>query len=146
MCNGANHMAGCECGFGPPYPGTIQFRLTIYTRRKYQTISHIRGSAADSVALRKFYCESSRSKASTMAQSITLTLGMYWEKPLTAAQRRFTRACETLTRVRKLSRNTPALQINLATSGGQQVNVSTVKQLPCHPEFAKGRFRLLTQL
>jgi len=23
MCNGANHSSGCECGFGPPYPGTI---------------------------------------------------------------------------------------------------------------------------
>lgn len=23
MCNGANHTSGCECGFGPPYQGTI---------------------------------------------------------------------------------------------------------------------------
>jgi hypothetical protein len=60
----------------------------------------------------------------TMKQSITLTLGMYWEKRLTAAQKRFTRAGETLARVRKLSRNTPALQFNIATSGGQQVNVA----------------------
>ena len=34
------------------------------------------------------------------------------------------RACETLVRVRKLSRNTPALQFNIATSGGQQVNLT----------------------
>ena len=47
----------------------------------------------------------------------------YWEKRLSAAQKRFTRACETLTRVRKLSRKTPALQFNVATQGGQQVNV-----------------------
>ena len=59
-----------------------------------------------------------------MSQLITLTLGMYWEKRLSAAQKHFTRACETLARVRKLSRNTPALQLNLATSGGQQVNVA----------------------
>ncbi|HET8670083.1 MAG TPA: hypothetical protein VFM05_05485 [Candidatus Saccharimonadales bacterium] len=59
-----------------------------------------------------------------MKQSITLTHGIYWEKRLSAAQRRFTRACETLARVRKLSRNTPALQFNIATSGGQQVNVA----------------------
>ena len=64
------------------------------------------------------------SYSGTMAQSITLTLGIYWEKRLTAAQRRFTGACETLARVRKLSRNTPALQFNIATSGGQQVNVA----------------------
>jgi hypothetical protein len=44
-------------------------------------------------------------RLNAMKQSITLTLGMYWEKRLSAAQRRFTRACETLARVRKLSRN-----------------------------------------
>jgi hypothetical protein len=60
----------------------------------------------------------------TMKQSITLTHGVFWEKRLTAAQRRFTRACETLARVRKLSRNTPALQFNIAASGGQQVNLA----------------------
>lgn len=63
--------------------------------------------------------------SNTMKQSITLTLGVYWEKRLTAAQQRFTRACETLTRVRRLSRNTPALQFNIATERGQQLNVST---------------------
>lgn len=41
-----------------------------------------------------------------MKQSITLAVGLYWEKRLTAAQRRFTRSVETLTRVRKWSRNT----------------------------------------
>lgn len=61
-----------------------------------------------------------------MKGSITLTLGLYMEKRLTIAQKRFTRSCETLTRVRKLSRNTPALQFNIATKGGQQVNVSSL--------------------
>ena len=60
----------------------------------------------------------------TMNQSITLTLGIFWEKRLSAAQRRFTRACETLTRVRRWSRNTPALQVNIAADGGQQVNMA----------------------
>ena len=64
------------------------------------------------------------SYSNTMKQSITLTLGIFWEKRLSAAQRRFTRACETLARVRKLSRNVPALQFNIATSGGQQVNLT----------------------
>jgi hypothetical protein len=62
--------------------------------------------------------------SNVMKQSITLTLGMYWEKRLTAAQQRFTRACVTLARIRKLSRNTPALQVNIAAAGGQQVNVN----------------------
>ena len=57
--------------------------------------------------------------------SITLTLGLYMEKRLSMAQRRFTRSCETLTRVRRLSRNTPALQVNIASNGGQQVNLAT---------------------
>jgi hypothetical protein len=56
--------------------------------------------------------------------SITLTLGLYMEKRLSMAQKRFTRSCETLTRVRKLSRNTPALQFNIASHGGRQVNIS----------------------
>jgi hypothetical protein len=60
----------------------------------------------------------------TMKQSISLPLASYWEKKLTAAQRRFTRACETLARVRKLSRNTPSVQFNIATGGGQQVNLT----------------------
>lgn len=64
------------------------------------------------------------SYSNTMKQSITLTLGIYWEKRLSVAQKRFTRACDTLARVRRLSRNTPALQFNIATSGGQQVNLS----------------------
>src|SRR5688500_705485 len=64
------------------------------------------------------------SYSNVMKQSITLTLGMYWEKRLSAAHRRFTRSCETLARVRKLSRNTPALQFNIATSDGQQVNLT----------------------
>ena len=64
------------------------------------------------------------SYSNTMTQSITLTLGIYWEKRLSAAQKRFTRACETLARVRRLSRSTPALQFNIAAEGGQQVNVA----------------------
>ena len=59
-----------------------------------------------------------------MKQSISFACGLYWEKRLSAAQKRFTRACETLARVRKLSRNTPALQLNIATNGGQQVNLT----------------------
>ena len=50
--------------------------------------------------------------------------GRYWEQRLTSAQRRYMRACESLAKVRKLSRNTPALQVNIATHGGQQVNVA----------------------
>lgn len=53
-------------------------------------------------------------------EAITLTMGDFWERRLSAAQRRFLRACETLARIRKL--NLPAIQVNIAADGGQQVN------------------------
>ncbi len=48
----------------------------------------------------------------------------FWERRLSLAQRRHLRACETLARVRKLLVKGPLLQINLASQGGQQVNVA----------------------
>ena len=63
------------------------------------------------------------SYTSSMKGSITLTLGLYMEKRLTMAQRRFTRACETLTRVRRLSLRIP-VQVNIAANGGQQLNLA----------------------
>ena len=48
----------------------------------------------------------------------------HWEKRLSAAQGRYLRACETLARIRRLARNTPALQVNIAADGGRQVNVA----------------------
>lgn len=49
--------------------------------------------------------------------------GIYWEKVLSLAHKRFLQAVEALAKVRKLSRSTPALQINIAREGGKQVNV-----------------------
>jgi hypothetical protein len=54
------------------------------------------------------------------SESIPIARADYWERCLNAAQRRLLRACETLARVRKVIRRTPALQVNI---GGQQVNV-----------------------
>jgi len=56
-------------------------------------------------------------------QSLSLHEAAHWEGFLTAAHNRFLRAVETLARVRRLSRNTPVLQINVAQEGGKQVNV-----------------------
>lgn len=58
----------------------------------------------------------------TMSGSITLTLGQYWEKRLSAAQRRYLRALTTLARIRKMG--LPAMQVNIAAQGGQQVNIA----------------------
>ncbi len=57
-----------------------------------------------------------------MKQSITLTLGLYWEKRLTMSQRRFTRACESLERVRRLSRRIP-VQVNIAAHQGNESDI-----------------------
>ena len=48
----------------------------------------------------------------------------FWERRLTAAQNRYLRASETLARVRRLMSARPALQLNIATQSGQQVNVA----------------------
>ena len=50
--------------------------------------------------------------------------GKYWSGVLSACQRRYLRAIETLARVCKLTRNTPTLQVNIATESGQQVNIA----------------------
>ena len=57
-----------------------------------------------------------------MERSLPLTEADYWDRHLSAAQRRYLRACETLARVRRLLN--PTLQVNIAAQGGQQVNVS----------------------
>jgi hypothetical protein len=58
-----------------------------------------------------------------MNEPIPAASADHWERRLSAAQRRYLRACETLARIRKLARTTPALQVNIATHGGQQVNL-----------------------
>src|SRR5918911_2883716 len=52
--------------------------------------------------------------------TVTLEQARHWERKLVATQTRYLRACETLARVRRLSRSAP-LQVNI---GAQQVNVA----------------------
>ena len=58
-----------------------------------------------------------------LGRQVRMSVVDWWERRTSAAQRRYLRAIETLARVRKLARNTPALQVNIAAEGGQQVNV-----------------------
>jgi hypothetical protein len=46
-----------------------------------------------------------------------------WDDLLTSAQNRHLKAIETYARVRKLSKDIPPVQINIAQHGGQQVNM-----------------------
>jgi hypothetical protein len=62
--------------------------------------------------------------ATKLCESHSRDTGLYWDKRLTGAQRRFRRASESLARIRKLSRNMPPVQFNIAAHGGQQVNVA----------------------
>ncbi len=63
--------------------------------------------------------------ATKLCESHSTETGLYWDRRLTGAQQRFRRSCETLARVKRFSRSTPALQFNIAARGGQQVNVSS---------------------
>lgn len=56
----------------------------------------------------------------TMIEGCSLASASYWERKLSAVQRRYLRAIETLARVRKLM-GVPMVQINIATKGGHQV-------------------------
>jgi hypothetical protein len=60
-----------------------------------------------------------------MGQSTrSMSAVQFWERRLTAAQGRYLRACETLTKNRKLSLRNPSFQVNIATQSGQQVNIA----------------------
>ena len=61
--------------------------------------------------------------SNVVGKPISVSQAQYWDDLLSSTQTRFLRAIETLARVRRLARNTPALQINIANEGGQQVNV-----------------------
>lgn len=74
------------------------------------------------VRLRSIDAEN-RYNGNVVNQSVSLNVGVYWDNLLSSTQARFLRAIETLARVRRLSRITPALQINIAREGGKQVNV-----------------------
>jgi hypothetical protein len=56
--------------------------------------------------------------------SLTIDQAAWLERRLSAVQARYLRACEVLARVRKLVRDSPAVQVNIAAEGGQQVNVA----------------------
>jgi hypothetical protein len=67
---------------------------------------------------------------SVMNEPIPAISADHWERRLSTAQRRYLRACEALARIRKLARTTPALQVNIATHGGQQVNLLDADHAP----------------
>lgn len=61
---------------------------------------------------------------SRLAGSHSSSDGEYWDKRLTRAQARYMRALETLAKVNRLSKVVPPVQVNIATQGGQQINMA----------------------
>src|SRR5215469_285472 len=57
------------------------------------------------------------------SSNLTFSQSEYQEGLLLSAQRRYTRAIESLARVRKLLKGTAYVQINIAQDGGKQVNL-----------------------
>ncbi len=58
-------------------------------------------------------------------RSRSLALASHWERKLSATQRRYLRACETLARIRKL--RLPSVQVNIAK---EQINLATGEGFP----------------
>lgn len=59
-----------------------------------------------------------------MGREEKLVILEFWERRLSMSQRRYLLACETLEKVRRLKSRKPAVQVNIAAEGGQQVNVA----------------------
>lgn len=57
------------------------------------------------------------------AENVSAATAKFRQDFLESAQTRFLRAGESLEKIRRLARNTPALQINIAHDGGKQVNI-----------------------
>lgn len=59
-----------------------------------------------------------------MGREEKIVLLEFWERRLSMSQRRYLHACETLAKVHRLMSGKPAVQVNIAAQGGQQVNVA----------------------
>ncbi len=77
-----------------------------------------------------------------VAESVTFAAGTYWQNFLASAQRRYLRAIETLARVRRLARNGPLFQVNIATAGGKQINTQgELFDFKGHPSMVRSERR-----
>ena len=91
----------------------------------YQESTPLEGILIETVYLTWLrYTNAERVYTQVIHGGATLAKAAYWERRLTQTHARHLRSCETLARVRKLTRRTPALQVNIAAEGGQQINVA----------------------
>jgi hypothetical protein len=104
-----------ETAFSNNKAGEIATDEYMYNMRKglgYETASPVERTLIQHVVLCWFrlYLTENRYE-SRMQESLSLAQGLYWEKKLSANQRRYLRAIETLARVRKMN---ITVQINMA--------------------------------
>jgi len=87
---------------------------------RYERSNTLERMLVDHVALcwLRLQCMEQR-YSGVMSQSIGISQADYWERRLSAVQRRYLRAVETLARIRRL--HLPAMQVNIAD---KQVNVA----------------------
>lgn len=91
----------------------------------YQESTPLEGILIETVYLTWLrYTNAERVYTQVIRDGCSFAKANYWERKLTQTHSRHLRSCETLARVRKLTRRTPALQVNIATEGGQQINVA----------------------
>lgn len=91
----------------------------------YDTAPKIQRLAIDAIALSWLRWQKTEYEHTWHSrQGLSLNQAAYWDKSLTAAQGRYLKALNTLAKIQKLARHDPALQVNIAAQGGQQVNVA----------------------
>ena len=97
------------------------FLATMRDELDYDRASAVERSLIEHVALcwlRLYICELRYEQ--NMQESLTLAQGEYWEKKLSANQRRYLRSVETLARVKRLVKDKPSPAFNLLLK--QQLN------------------------
>ena len=120
------HMAACKLAgaFGHSYSTDALWMLKHRTIRRelgYEQSSPVERLLIEQVALcylRMYHAEGVYTHV--LQNRPTPEEVGYWDKRLSAVQRRYLRAVETLTRVRRLL-GLPPVQVNIALAGGQQV-------------------------
>jgi hypothetical protein len=93
----------------------------------YKQASRLEQLLIDQVILTGIWCNYLQNNLSSSAQKQMDDKPLrILDKHLSSAQRRYLRSCEVLARVRKIIRTTPALQVNIAMDGSQQINMVNI--------------------
>ena len=90
----------------------------------YEQASPLERMAIEEVTIawvRLYEVQERHTSAHHNREGVQVATGEFWDRRLMYSQRRYLRACESLARIRKLSKGIQFVQVNIATEGGQQV-------------------------